>query len=89
MTNLLNQFKSIPKGNNYELFYPYLSARLKQRLVKYYSPKICFGEKQRKKKIQISFYSSSISISEVFNIATNYKRELKGQEQIDEPITKS
>ena len=55
MTNLLNQFKSIPKDNSYELFHPYLSARLKQRLVKYYSPKICFGEKQGKKKYKSVF----------------------------------
>ena len=37
MTNVLNQFKSILKDSDYELFHSYSSARLKQRLVKYYS----------------------------------------------------
>ena len=32
MTNLLNQFRSILKDNEYELFDSYSSARLKQRL---------------------------------------------------------
>ena len=31
MKNLLNQFKSILKDNDYELFDSYSSARLKQR----------------------------------------------------------
>ena len=31
VTNLLNQFKSILKDNDYELFDSYSSARLKQR----------------------------------------------------------
>ena len=51
MTNLLNQFKYILKDSNYELFDSYSSRRLKQRLVKYYSSEICFGEEQRKKNI--------------------------------------
>ena len=42
-----------------------------------------------KKKEKNQFvYSSSISIHEVLNIATNYKRELKDHELIDEPKTK-
>ena len=44
MTNLLNQFKSILKDNDYELFDSYSSARLTQRLVKYYSSEICLSE---------------------------------------------
>ena len=49
MTNLLNQFKSILKDNDYKLFDSYSSAKLKQHLVKYYSLEICFGEEQGKK----------------------------------------
>ena len=77
MTNLLNQLKSILKDNNYELSDSYSSARLKQCLVKYYSLEICFGEEQGKKHTNQFAYSLSISIHEVLNIATNYKRELK------------
>ena len=77
MTNLLNQFKSILKDNDYELFDSYSLARLTQRLVKYYSSEICFGEEEWKKHTNQFVYSSSISISEVFNIATNCKRELQ------------
>ena len=77
MTNLFNQFKSILKDNDYELFDSYSSARLTQRLVKYYSSEICFGEEEWKKHTNQFVYSSSISISEVLNIATNYKRELQ------------
>ena len=88
MTKLLNQLKSILKDNNYKLFDSYSSARLKQRLVKYYSLEICFGEEQGKKHTNQFVYSSSISIHEVLNIATNYKRELKDHELIDEPKTK-
>ena len=62
MTNLLNQFKSILKDNDYELFDSYSSARLKPRLVKYYSLEICFAEKQRKKHTNQFVYSSSISM---------------------------
>ena len=80
--------KSILKDNNYKLFDFYSSARLKQRLVKYYSLEICFGEEQGKKHTNQFVYSSSISIHEVLNIATNYKRELKDHELIDEPKTK-
>ena len=88
MTNLLNQLKSILKDNNYELSDSYSSARLKQCLVKYYSLEICFGEEQGKKHTNQFAYSLSISIHEVLNIATNYKRELKDHELIDEPKTK-
>ena len=87
MTNFLNQLKSILKDNNYELFDSYSSARLKQRLVKYHSLEICFGEQGKKHKNQF-VYSSFISIHEVLNIATNYKRELKDHELIDESKTK-
>ena len=88
ITNLLNQLKSILKDNNDELLDCYASARLKQCLVKYYSLEICFGEEQGKKHTNQFVYSSSISIHEVLNIATNYKRELKDHELIDEPKTK-
>ena len=88
ITNLLNQLKSILKDNNYELSDSYSSARLKQCLVKYYSLEICFGEEQGKKHANQFAYSLSISIHEVLNIATNYKRELKDHELIDEPKTK-
>ena len=53
--------------------------------MKYYSSEICFGEVQGKKHTNQFVYSSSISIPEVLNIATNYKRELKDCELIDEP----
>ena len=46
MTNLLKQLKSILKDNDYELFDSYSLARLTQRLVKYYSSEICFGEEE-------------------------------------------
>ena len=88
MTNLLNQLKSILKDNNYELFDSYSSTRLKQCLVKYYSLEICFGEEQGKKHTNQFVYSSSISIHEVPNIATNCKRELKDHKLIDAPKTK-
>ena len=88
ITNLLNQLKSILKDNNYELLDCYASARLKQCLVKYYSLEICFSEEQGKKHSNEFVYSLSISINEVLNIATNYKRELKDHELIDEPKTK-
>ena len=88
MTKLLNQLKSILKDNNYKLFDSYSSARLKQRLVKYYSLEICFGEEQGKKHTNQFVYSSSISIHEVLNIATNYKRELKDHELTDKPKIK-
>ena len=71
MTNLLNQFKS--KDSDYELFDSYLSARVKQRLVKCYSSEICFSEVEGKKHTNQFVYSLSISIPEVFNIAANYK----------------
>ena len=88
MTNLLNQLKSILKNNNYELFDSYLLARLKQCLVKCYTFEICFGKEQRKMHKNQFVYSSFISIHEVLNIATNYKRELKDHELFDEPKTK-
>ena len=88
MTNLLYQLKSILKNNNYKLFDSYLLARLKQCLVKYYSFEICFGEEQRKIHTNQFVYSSFISIHEALNIVTNYKRELKNHELIDEPKTK-
>ena len=88
IAKLLNQFKSILKDNDYELSDSYSSARLKQRLVKYYSLEICFGEEQGEKHTNQFVYTSSISIHEVLNIATNYKRELKDHELIDEPKTK-
>ena len=88
MTNLLNQFKSILKDNDYELFDSYSLARLKQCLVKYHSLEICFGEDQGKKHTNQFVYSSSISINEVLNVATNYKREPKDRELIDEPKAK-
>ena len=53
MTNLSSQFKFILKDSNYELFDSYSSPRLKQRLVKYYSSEICFGEEQRKKTYKL------------------------------------
>ena len=82
MTNLLNQFKSILKVKNFELFDSYSWARLQQRLVKYHSSEICFDEV----KLTNQFvYSSSISVPEVPIIAANYKRELKDRELIDEP----
>ena len=40
MTNLLNQFKSILKDNDYKLFDSYSSAKLKERLVDCYSSDI-------------------------------------------------
>ena len=88
ITNLLNQLKSILKDSNYELLDCYASARLKQCLVQYYSLEICFSEEQGKKHSNQFVYSLSISIHEVLNIATNYKRELKDHELIDEPKTK-
>ena len=48
LTNLINKFKSILKDNDYKLFDSYSPARLKQRLVKYYSSEICFGKVQEK-----------------------------------------
>ena len=60
-------------------------GRLKQRLVKYYSSEICFGEIQGKKDTNQFVYSSSMSIPEVLSITANYKRELKDRELIDEP----
>ena len=56
MTNFLNQFKSILKDNDYELFDSCLSVSLKQRLLKYYSPEICFGEAQGK-NIQMNLFT--------------------------------
>ena len=77
MTSLLNQFKSILKDNDYELFDSYSSARLTQRLVKYYSSEICLSEVEGKRHTNQFVYSSSISISEVFNIAASCKNELQ------------
>ena len=57
MTNLFNQFESILKDNGDELFDCYSLARLKQRLVKYYSSEICFGKVQGKKKNTNQFNS--------------------------------
>ena len=85
MTIPLNQFKSILKDNDYNLFDSYLSARLKQHLVKYYSSENCFGEVQGKKHKNPFVYSSSISIPEVLNVAANYKRKLEDRELADEP----
>ena len=48
VANLLNQFKSILKDNEYELFDSHSLARLKQCLVKYYNSEICFDEEQEK-----------------------------------------
>ena len=88
MTNLLNQIKFILKDNDYEWFDSSSSARLKQRLVKYYNLEICFGDDQGKKHTNQFVYSSSISIPEVLNIATDYKRGLKDRKLINEPKTK-
>ena len=88
ITNLLNILQPILKDNNYKLFDSYSSARLKQCLVKYYSLEICFGEEQGKNHTNQFVYCSSISIHEVLNIATNYKRELKDHELTNEPKTK-
>ena len=44
--------------------------------------------KNKKKNTNQFVYCSSISIPEVLNIATNYKKELKDRKLIDEPKTK-
>ena len=83
MANFLSQFKSILKDNNYKLFDSYSQTWLKQCLVKYYSSEICFSKVLGKKT-----YKSVCLFISLFQFlkSSNYKRELKDRELInDEP----
>ena len=78
MTNLLNILKSILKDKDYQSFYSYSLTRLKQRLVKYCSLEICFGE-VRGKNIQIKFFTVRPL---QFLRSSKWLRIVKGNERI-------
>ena len=78
MTNLLNILKSILKDKDYQSFYSYSLTRLKQRLVKYCSLEICFGE-VRGKNIQIKFFTVRPF---QFLRSSKWLRIVKGNERI-------
>ena len=65
---------------NYELFDSYSSARLKQRIVKYYSSEICFGVVQVK-NIQISLYT----VPSFQFLKSSIWLQIKDRKLIDEP----
>ena len=80
INTLLTQFKEYLKDKEYDDYDAYTSQKLKQRLVKHYGSSICVTQEINQTQ---SIYSSNTCITEVINIAANYKQMIKDRELIE------
>ena len=84
--NVLAKYKDFLREKNYDTYESYTTQKLKHKLLTHYGSKICITSEINQGQF---LYSSSINISEVFELAADYKQMLRDKELIESSDTRT